>query len=265
MAIAVNGTPLEGASGGASLPVSDPAQVFSGATPGCFVTTNGDGDGELLAPATVAAALAGPIEDARVTTLPLDAAAGWTLTDIGAGTAELDTDAESLGGFVPSGAGAVTAGGDVYRAFPAVGPHFRVQGRYTVTADGSADFLTSLGVNWTPGADFLIVHVRGNGALFFEQSGAMFVDTNPGLILGGTGWIRFEVSGLRVRLYTGVGSGTSEPTDWTLRYDGDRNFLAGVARPTRIFGAARTNSGHVAAVDSTGTWHSLSVTDLSLG
>lgn len=74
-----------------------------------------------------------------------------------------------------------------------------------------------------------------------------------------------RVNGTRVQAWSGIGSGSTPPTAWTLRADTTMSVAIGAAQPTavRLFGFS--NDGHTVPSGTTVVWRNVTLRDLSLG
>jgi hypothetical protein len=82
------------------------------------------------------------------------------------------------------------------------------------------------------------------------------------LPVDGTMWVREEIDGKTTRVWTGVGSGDTEPTVWTLRGSADNASHVGFARPFQIFFTAGIEGGGTSTSNQTLTIRDLTLTTL---
>jgi hypothetical protein len=214
------------------------------------------------------AALLALVDAARVTTpsMASEVAGGWTPTLVTAPGQVTVTGGELVVSY--SGASTTSgAGGYEESAWPAaVGAEYEIRARARITNTTSAD--SRLYGNVLYGAGLIYWIVRGDGITKFcanlaSENAQLGADVT--LPVDGTGWVRFRVRGGRLTYWTGVGVGTAEPTSWTLRYDGDRTQLVGLAVPTGTqWGGSQTSTASVGAT-VTYRWSHLTLRNLGSG
>lgn len=261
--ISVGGTVVTG--GASGLPAGGTADdVLTG--DGAW-TSAGDVVGAALE-AIPAADLAELVDAGRVTTpsLASEVAGGWTPTLVTAPGQVAVTGGELVVSY--SGASTTSgAGGYEERAWPdGAGAEYEVRARARITNTTSAD--SRLYGNVLYGAGLIYWIVQGDGVTrFFANLASENAQLGAAATLpvDGTGWIRLRVRGARATAWTGVGVGTAEPTAWTLRYDGDRTQLVGLAVPTGTqWGGSQTSTASVGAT-VTYRWSHLTLRNLGSG
>ena len=211
------------ASGGATLPVTDPSELLDGASPDRFFTTADDGRGQLSTAAQVRSILG------IATTPPLTSSAGWTLR-AGAGGATITGGVArlTLGSGVVPGAWSAQPAAAYPHAITGRPPFFSVDAvarLATLTGGNSSDVYVSFGLRTGASgtASGFLVNFRGDGNSTFGYAdtigaNASFGAGAPGRsnLAGGQFWARLVIFGGTVYAYYGVGSAGAEPTSWTL-------------------------------------------------
>lgn len=213
-----------GGGGGASIPVSDPADLLSGATASRVVATDGTGDGVLLTGAETRALINAAY---GIRTIDPMTGSGWTSFSPGAGqTIVWATSKLTL--TTPAGVSAGDQCG-AYKSLFTSGESYDLAVRVKITgANASAGANLNLIVGKDTASYRLYFQMRFDGAL---QSGgfggggwvSLFGWTAGNTIgssdrTGGELWFRIRRDRATIVLLTGVGSGGAVPTSWTQRH-----------------------------------------------
>lgn len=191
----------------------------------------------------------------------LASSSGWTITPMAAGSGAITGGAFTS--TIPEG---TTTGTGAYatRAWPyADGVAWEVQGRVQITSDTNAALLAGLRVAWTAGN--YTVYLLGSGGLYLYRDGppwsfATQTISGSGLPLDGTLWFRMRGTGISLRVWWGIGSGSTAPTMWTCASDiTDTSFLAsrGVPETIGLFGFS--NDTHTVPAGTTVVWRDIRV------
>lgn len=186
---------------------------------------------------------------------------GWTITPMAAGSGVITGGAFTA--TVPEG---TTTGTGAYatRAWPfADGVAWELQARVQITGDTNAALLAGLRVAWTAGN--YTVYLLGSGGLYLYRDGppwsfATQTISGSGLPLDGTLWFRMRGTGISLRVWQGIGSGSAAPTTWTCASDiTDTSFLAsrGVPETIGLFGFS--NDTHTVPAGTTVIWREVTV------
>lgn len=239
-----------------------------GATAGAAIIGDGAG-GIQLTSAGVSSLLASAsstvvrqtLDATRVTTPDLNSATGWTVTDLLAGSGAITGGAYTS--TIPVGTTAAT-GSYVTRAYT-FAPQWELQGRVEITSDASGELLAGLSGVWSGGV--LSLYVRGSGAFYLYQEGSWgfsgLTITGSSFPVDGTGWVRLRVGGTRVQVWSGIGSGSTPPTSWTLRADTTMSVAIGAAEPASVRLSGFSNDTHSVPSGTTVVWRSVTLTSLA--
>lgn len=255
-----------GASDGGVLTVAGGAVQWAAAS-GALPTASGAGemlvsDGAGTAyTATAAATVRASLDATRVTTPDLSSSSGWTITALNAGSGAI-----SGGAFTSTIPAGTTSGtGSTARRAYTYAPQWELQGRVEITADTAGELLAGLTAVWSGGV--LSLYVRGSGAFYLYQEGswgfAGLTIAGSGFPVDGTGWVRLRVTGARVQAWSGIGSGSTPPTAWTLRADTTMSVAIGAAQPVSVQVSGFSNDGHSVPSGTTVVWRSVTLTSLA--
>ena len=211
--------------------------------------------------ATDAADVYDLLASTRVTTPDLTSSTGWTITPLGAGSGAITGGAYTS--TIP--AGTTPATGSLAAHSYTFAPQWELQGRVEITADTAGELLAGLSATWSGGT--LTLYVRGSGAFYLYQEGAWgfagLSISGSGFPVDGTGWVRLRVNGTRVQAWSGIGSGSTPPTSWTLRADTTMSVAIGAAEPITLQLSGFSNDGHTVPAGTTVVWRSVTLTSLA--
>jgi hypothetical protein len=204
--------------------------------------------------------LAAAVLAARTTTL-LGSSTGWTLTPVSGGSATISGGSLVL--VCPTGKTSAESRGRYTGTMPSTG-RWRMQWRQTfASTDTQAGVYMRLWLDWDgslgtwdrvqqfPSGDF-------DGT---TQAGASLV-SSVNLPVDGTMWVRIECDGKSTKVWTGVGSGDTEPTAWTFRGSADNFSHIGFSRPNSFFFNAGIEGGGTSTSSQTLTIRDLTLTDV---
>ena len=190
----------------------------------------------------------------------LTSSTGWTITAMAAGAGAIAGGAFTA--TIPVGT-TIYTGAYATRAWPrADSIAWEIQGRVEITNDTDGELLGGLSVVWTDGG--YTVYLRGSGGLYVYREGgwgfATQIVVGSGLPLDGTLWLRWRGEGTRLRLYTGIGSGSTAPTTWTLASDfSDVEILGSRSVPDELRLYGFSGNTHSVPSGTTIAWRSLTV------
>ena len=214
-----------GTGGGASLPVTDPADLLLGATPSRIVGTDGSGDGVLLTGAETRALINAAY---AIRTIDPMTGSGWTSFSPGAGQSIVWATSK-LTLTTPAGVSGDDQCG-AYKSLLTSGESYDLAVRVKITgANTDAGVNLNVIVGKDTASNRLYFQMRFDGAL---QSGgfgggggwvSLFGWTAGNTIgssdrTGGELWFRIRRERATIVLLTGVGSGGAVPTSWTQRH-----------------------------------------------
>lgn len=212
------------------------------------------------------AAASGGGGDDEADTPQLDDATGWTVTPLLAGSGAIASGAFTA--TIPVGTTSGT-GAYVTRAWPfASAISWEIQGRVQITGDTAGELLAGLRVAWVGASsgDFA-VYFRGNGSFFLYREGSWgFASVGiygSSLPVGGTLWVRMRGEATSLRVYYGVGVGTTPPTTWTTASDSLQPILFGYGPPSTFALLGFSNDGHSVPSGTTVVWRDLRVRSFS--
>lgn len=194
---------------------------------------------------------------ARTTTL-LGSSTGWTLTPVSGGSATISGGSLVL--VCPTGKTSASSLAVYAGSIPSTG-RWRLQWRQTfASVDTQAGVYMRLWLDWDgslgtwdrvqqlPNGDF-------DGS---NQAGGVLV-SSVNLPVDGTMWTRIECDGKSTKVWTGVGSGDTEPTAWTFRGSADNPSHVGFSRPNSFFFNVGIEGGGTSTSSQT-----LTIRDLTL-
>lgn len=190
----------------------------------------------------------------------LTSSTGWTITAMAAGSGAIAGGAYTA--TIPEGTTAAT-GAYATRTWPlADGVSWELQGRAQITSDTNAALLAGLRVAWSGGN--YTIYLLGSGGLFCYRDGgwgfASQTIDGSGLPVDGTLWFRVRGEGTRLRVWRGIGSGSTAPTTWTLASDFTEGALLGSgASPAELGLFGFSNDTHTVPAGTTVVWRSLTV------
>ena len=164
---------------------------------------------------------------------------------------------------VPSGSSSTRSRATYAGAIPAAG-RWRAQWRQTfASADAQAGVYMRFWLDWDGalGAWDRVQQIPDGTLTGTDQAGATLV--YPVVVpVDGTMWVRAEVDGKTTRVWTGVGSGATEPSVWTFRGSADNGGHVGFSRPASFFFNCGIEGGGTRTSDQTLTSRDLTLTTL---
>lgn len=181
----------------------------------------------------------------------LASSAGWT--DVSSGVGSVAITGGALTGTITTGSNNVAAA-----TIPWGGADcFDVRGRVQITGDTTANGQAHLRARY--GSDGFLLIAGGAGSLSLVRTLGSYssLASTAGRPVDGTGWVRLRIVGQRVTMWYGTGSGSSQPTSWTLLYDADQAALLAVAGPTALHLGAQ--NGSALSVTTDFAWRSVTV------
>lgn len=203
------------------------------------------------------------LEATRVTTPDLTSDASWTVTEYVSGTGAISGGAFTV--TMPTGSSSGSGSSANYAT--TFSSRWELTARVEITNDTDGEMLAGLSGVWSGG--LLTVYVRGSGAWYLYQEGAWgfssLTISGSSMPVDGTGWVRFRVDGTTVQVWTGIGSGSTPPTAWTLRAQNAWSTAVDKAQPTSLQIIGISNSAHSIPAGTTVVWRSVTLRDLSLG
>lgn len=251
---------------GTTLPIEDVVSTGVGiltespAAAGDFVVGDGAGATQLASAAASAVRAVIGAGNTETDTPQLTSTSGWTVTNYAPGSITVSGGAVTV--TVPSGTSS-PSGGQVARAWPFPSSvDWEIQARVQITADTDGELLAGIGISWTGG--YYTLYLRGNGSFYFYRDGgfgfASQSANGSGLPVDGTLWLRLRGTGAMIQAWRGIGSGSTQPTAWTLvSHFTDTVILGQRGAPNELLLRGFSNNGHTVPSGTTVVWRDVRV------
>lgn len=183
-----------------------------------------------------------------LTLVSLASASGWTYDTVGSGsTAIVNTGAQTID-LATGSSGVVSRAG---RAVPWSSLQMSVRARLSATnASTSAHEVAIFLSSSVTGGDVVGAIVYGDSTAKAACDVGLGAAVSVPSILGGQGWMRFDVLAGTAAIYAGIGSAGAEPTSWTPV--GSVTRAVGSRKPWQVIRAQLNNSSAAvtASIDS---------------